>query len=295
MTSELAALQDLLTVLEADCSLDEPERFRERIDALDRLDAFPLREPFPPLDSALAEAQLYRRARALQARMEAANRRFYDVLRGEIRLGAGGRLLQVVRHASRVTSGSEVAPGESYDHLDDLVSGVLHFSQPEPPIRSLAAEMVAYQPTPARHIFDLLERAPCTEQDVLVDLGCGLGHVPLLAAICKGTRSVGIEREPAYVCCARQSAAELNLPNVTFFEQDARNADISAGTLFYLYTPFRGAMLRAVLDALRSAAARRAIRVCTFGPCMSVVAAEAWLEPLAPSEPGRVGVFRSKN
>ena len=44
-------------------------------------------------------------------------------------------------------------------------------------------EMVAYQPTPARHAFDMIGRAGLREGDVLFDLGAGLGHVSMLAAI----------------------------------------------------------------------------------------------------------------
>jgi hypothetical protein len=155
--------------------------------------------------------------------------------------------------------------------------------------------MVSYQPTPARHIFDLLNRAQLTERDLLVDLGSGLGHVPLLTSICAGTRSIGIEIEAAYVNCARQSAHELNLDNLTFIHQDAREADLSRGTIFYLYTPFLGAVLRGVLDLLRKEANHREIRICTFGPCTPFVREEQWLKPVQTVDSGQVALFRSRN
>ena len=40
----------------------------------------------------------------------------------------------------------------------------------------------------------------------------------------------------------------LKLERVTFIQQDARAADFSGGTVFYLYTPFTGSILRSVLD-----------------------------------------------
>jgi hypothetical protein len=67
---------------------------------------------------------------------------------------------------------------------------------------------------------------------------------------------------------------------------------LSSGTVFYLYTPFRGVILRTVLDRLRAEANTRAIRVCTFGPCTPTIAAESWLA-LDPTESGYVSVFRS--
>jgi hypothetical protein len=42
--------------------------------------------------------------------------------------------------------------------------------------------MVPYQPTPVRHILHLIAAAMVAEDDVFVDLGSGLGHVPLLVS-----------------------------------------------------------------------------------------------------------------
>jgi hypothetical protein len=277
--------------LEVDRSLAELDRFRERVEALDRLDAYPLDRQFSALDSGSIEATLYRRARALHAKLEATNLKFYDTIREEIQRGADpNKLLQWTVRSGKVGDAIRLALGESYDYL-----GVLRFAKPDAPIVQLPAEMVSYQPTPARHIFDLIARTQLTERDVLIDLGSGLGHVPLLASICTSGRSVGIEVEGAYVHCARQSAYELNLNNVTFIQRDVREVDLSSGTVFYLYTPFLGDILRAVLDLLRREAVSREIRVCTFGPCTPTVGKERWLEPIEPLEAGRIAVFRSGN
>jgi len=141
--------------------------------------------------------------------------------------------------------------GAGYDYLDELIVGVLRFEETGAAIVQPTTEMVFYQSTPARHIFDLIDRTALNEHDVLVDLGSGLGHVPLLASICTRARSIGVELEPVYVDCARQSAETLNLKNVTFIQQDARAAKLTDGTVFYMYTPFTGNMLRAVLDSLQ--------------------------------------------
>jgi hypothetical protein len=288
------ALDDLTRDLEADRSLWEVNKFRERIEALDRLDAYPLNGEFSRFDSAAGAAGIYRRAKALYARLEAANFRFCDAIRNEIRRGAGPHvLLSWMGETGGVGDATRVAPGESYDYLDELVSGVLRFAKPDAQINQLPAEMVAYQPTPARHIFDLIGRTQLHERDILIDLGSGLGHVPLLASICTGAPSIGIEVETAYVDCARQSASELNLKNATFLQKNVREADLSCGTVFYLYTPFRGTILRAVLDLLRRETASREIRVCTFGPCTPNVGEEQWLKPIDIVEDGRIAVFRS--
>ncbi len=180
-----------------------------------------------------------------------------------------------------------------YDCLDELLSGILQFQQPSPQPVQLDSEMVAYQPTPARHIFDLLNRTALTEHDTLIDLGSGLGHVILLASICSRASCTGIELEPSYIACARNCARSLNLNNAFFIQADARAADLSRGTVFYLYTPFTGAILREVLNALRHQALTRQIRICTFGPCIPLVVEEPWLYPTGPVEINRLAIFRT--
>jgi hypothetical protein len=272
------ALLRLVEELEQDRSLDEPDRLSLRVEALDRL------EVYLNGDQSTEEV-IYHRARALSARLEAANSELYRAIRREIQNGAGRDTLLSWTHKSGVVQ------GEGYDFLDELIVGVFEFEEPGVEPVPLAPEMVFYQPTPARHIFDLIDRTALTGRDVLVDLGSGLGHVPLLASICTPARSIGIELKSAYIDCARRSAHGLNLNNVTFLQQDAREADFSAGTVFYLYTPFTGTILRAVLDSLRREASRRQIRICTFGPCTLTIAEEQWLEANGPLYMDRIAVF----
>lgn len=275
------ALGSLVEELEQDSSLHTPDALRRRVEALDCLEAY--------LFDPSTEEGVYGRAKSLCTRLEEANGELYRAIRAEIQHGARPEiLLERVREAGRI------AQGEGYDYLDEVIAGILQFEEPGAGVAPPGAEMVFYQPTPARHIFDLIGRMALTERDALVDLGSGLGHVALLASILTGARCVGIELEPAYVDCARRSAEGLHLTNVTFVEQDARRADLSAGTVFYLYTPFTGTILRSVLDALRREAAGRQIQVCTFGPCTVTVAGEEWLEGTGTVERDRVAVFRSR-
>jgi hypothetical protein len=275
------ALRTWLDGLEKDRSLQAPARLLERIELLDRLDAY-----FPGGQG--DEADLVRRARAIRERWEALNRECYAAMRREIQRGNGRKALLAWRSAA---SRAVPASGDEYDALDELIGGVLQFEQPGA-VAEPAAEMVFYQPTPARHVFDLIDRLAFDEHDVLIDLGAGLGHVPLLVALCTDARCIGIELEAAYVECASRSTNALNLSRVAFITQDARTADLSAGTVFYLYTPFTGSVLRTVLDALRREASRRPIRVCTFGPCTPMVAAEPWLDADGVPATDRATIFR---
>jgi hypothetical protein len=291
-------LQSLIGKLEQDFSLDEPDRLRQRIEALDRLDAYlPEEQLNGHLPSIGTQSEVYPRVRALYTKLERANFELYQAIRRDIQRVAGpySLLQKVANQSNQDEDAIGLSNGEGYDYLDELVTGVLQFEQPAAGLVQLPAEMVFYQPTPARYIFDLIRRTALTERDVLVDLGSGMGHVPLLTAICTGATSIGIELEAAYVDCARQSAQTLKLNNATFIHQDARAADLSRGTVFYLYTPFIGTILRTVLDSLRQEAASRKIRICTFGPCTPIIAEEQWLEALCPVEAHRIAIFCSRN
>jgi hypothetical protein len=285
----MTALQELIEDLEGDVSLHEPSHLRQRVDALDRLDAFHL-EASPPV-----EVSTYHRAKALQGKLETANLKVYEAIRRDIQQGCLSSLLQWMPKAHVAGDTLDIDDGLAYDYLDELISGVLRFEEIGDAITPPTTEMVFYQPTPARHIFDLIHRTALQAHDVLIDLGSGLGHVPLMVAICTGACSIGVELEPVYVECARRSAAGLNLVNVTFLQQDARAATLTDGTVFYLYTPFTGQMLRTVLDSLQREGRRRDIRVCTFGPCTDTVVEEDWLEAVGDPRSGRVSIFRSRN
>jgi hypothetical protein len=290
----MKALRKLVDELERDASLHEPSKLRQRIEALDRLDVFNL--AVSPLVADSAEAATYQSAKALQSRLEAANLEVYERIRCDIQQGHGAAsLLQWVPKSGGGENAIGIADGAAYDYLDELIVGVLRFEETGAAIVHPTTEMLFYQSTPTRHVFDLFRRTALDEGDVLVDLGSGLGHVPLLTCICTKARSIGVELEPVYVECARKTAETLHLKNVAFIQQDARESMLSDGTVFFMYTPFTGNMLRTVLGGLRREADRRDIRICTFGPCAATVANEGWLEVDGVSEPDRISIFRSRN
>jgi len=286
-------LQRLVSQIDSETLLLEPDRVRQRLEALDRLDAYCLVPP--QIDHGSIAAGLYCRARAIRASMEAANGELFEAIRSEIQRGdSPDALLRFARSSAEMEDGFGPVDGLGYDYLDELISGVFQIEEPDTEPAHLEPEMVPYQPTPARHIFNLIGMTALTASDVVVDLGSGLGHVSLLVAICTCAQSVGIELEASFVERARQCARRLNLNSVVFLQQDVREADLSVGTVFYLYTPFTGSILRNLLNLLRSEAATRQIRICTYGPCTSVIAEEVWLEVAGTPETHRITLFHSR-
>jgi hypothetical protein len=182
-----------------------------------------------------------------------------------------------------------------YDSLDVFVNGLLLVNPVPIETKNREPEMVYYQQTPARIILELVEKAHFTGKDVFYDLGSGLGQVPILVNLLSGTTAKGIEFEPAYCDYARGCAAELNLSRVEFVNVDARKADYSDGTVFFMYTPFKGRLLQEMLEKLREEARWRRIRLFTYGPCTPEVSRQSWLKCVNQNgaDLNQLGVFRS--
>nr|WP_063573878.1 hypothetical protein [Luteibacter rhizovicinus] len=270
----------LIAELAADRRWREPEAFFSRADAMDRLDLYLV--GVKPGDSRNS-------AERLIEEMEAIDRVLFDDLRERIHLGEGGAALSPwIR--------TEVMPGQHYDALDALLADLLAIDEPEIDSASLPPEMVRYQPSPARHIVDGIRRARISAGDVVLDLGSGLGHVPMLVHLLTGARTRGVEREVVYVDCATRAASALALAEVTFIAADAREVDLAGVDVFYLFTPFLGTVLRDVLARIEAEAARRPVRVVALGPCARTFARMPWLycDDPDPSATDRIVVFRSR-
>jgi len=287
-------LHAFLCGMEADSSLVQPERLRERLMALDELDA-----GFGGFDSgdstSCTDSSVRKRAEALRTRLEAANAALYRSVRSDIVRGGEPRaLLQWLQDLASHDESKGPLPSLGFDCRDELLSGVLQLREPGELNLLRSPEMVPYQPTPVRHILHLIAATALTEEDLFVDLGAGLGHVPLLVSMVTGARSLGIEVQAAYVESARECAQSLHLSRVRFSAQDAREADLSRGTVFYLYSPFNGSILIDVLSALQRQSTRRSIKICSLGPCTRTVANETWLKPSAMPDTRRINVFDSQ-
>lgn len=164
-----------------------------------------------------------------------------------------------------------------YDHLDSFLNGIFAFKNLPVETRARETEMVYYQKTPARIIFEIIKRTEFNPQDVFYDLGSGLGQVVMLVNLLTGVVSRGVEFEPAFCDYAKNCAADLNLNDAAFINIDARYADYTSGAVFFMYTPFEGNMLRDVLAKLHHDTNGRKIKVFTYGPCTAEVAKQDWL------------------
>jgi SAM-dependent methyltransferase len=144
---------------------------------------------------------------------------------------------------------------------------------------ALPQDLIDYHPSGVDPIVRAVVEAPLEPDDVLVDLGAGLGKVALLASLLSGARATGYELQPELAAAATARAADLGLPQVVFENADVRRADLSAGSVFFMYLPFVGAALEQAMRALHAVAMKKAIVLCALGVDL---ARFEWLSPRPP-------------
>lgn len=145
---------------------------------------------------------------------------------------------------------------------EEWVNGALGIEGVSPEDEPLPRGSVPYLPCAVDDI--LAVAAELRPDDVLVDLGSGLGRVVILAHLLSGARAHGIEIQRSLVEKSRARAAALKLDGVTFAHGDAGDHELD-GSVFFLYSPFNGDMMTRVLARLEHLSRRRHIRVCAVG------------------------------
>ena len=286
-----------IEAVENDGSLYEETSFRRRSKALDVLevDVIGRIEGLFLAEGPSEELRGLRHcAEAVKGQLEDVDEGLFQRLRAHI--ASGDYTSTALRQRIIDYAGSGSGEGnEGYDDLDAFVHGLLMIGTAPEETREREPEMVAYQPTPARIILELVEKADLQCDDVFYDIGSGLGRVAMLVHLLDGVRVKGVEVEPAYCEYARRCAGALNLSGVEFIQVDAREADCSDGTVFFLYTPCDGEMLEQVLRRLRDGSRGRSVRLYTYGPCTRQVARQRWLDRLDPNgdRVDRLAAFRT--
>ena len=102
--------------------------------------------------------------------------------------------------------------------------------------RPIRAPDVFYVPTPPAVVDAMLRMANVSSSDVVYDLGCGDGRIPIAAAQKYGARGIGIDIDPARIAEAKENAKAAGVTDkVTFLEQDLFTSDFTNATVVTLY------------------------------------------------------------
>jgi SAM-dependent methyltransferase len=117
-----------------------------------------------------------------------------------------------------------------------LASGPVLAVQAPATTRPDAPQLAPYVPTPHEVVDRMLTLAEVTKSDVVYDLGCGDGRIPIAAAKKYGARGVGVDIDPQRIAEANANAKAAGVEHlVTFKLQDAMKTDVSGASVVTTY------------------------------------------------------------
>lgn len=120
-------------------------------------------------------------------------------------------------------------------------------------------ESVVHVATPFDRCRDFFATSRPTKDDVVFDLGCGVGRVVLYGALVCEARFVGVELVAGRAAVAADRARRLGLNRVEIVAGSALEIDVSRGTIFFLFRPFSPPVEREMLARLHALGRERAI------------------------------------
>lgn len=115
------------------------------------------------------------------------------------------------------------------------------------------ADPIKYEPIDYILLRRILRDLRLQKDDVFIDIGCGAGRAPCVAARKRIRKAIGIEYDPSLANIAARNASSMSgrRADITILNEDAARADYSEGTVFFLYNPFGEQTLAAVVEKIR--------------------------------------------
>ena len=105
-----------------------------------------------------------------------------------------------------------------------------------PAKRPDAPQLAPYVPTPQDVVDRMLTLAGVKKGELVIDLGCGDGRIPITAAKTFGARGFGVDIDPQRIAEANANAKAAKVEHlVTFALQDAMKTDVSKANVVTTY------------------------------------------------------------
>src|SRR5215208_6345214 len=118
-------------------------------------------------------------------------------------------------------------------YVSTLVAVLAIHAAPHP---GSAQSLAPYIATPEDVVDRMLRLAGVTRGDVVYDLGCGDGRIPIAAAKQYGAKGVGLDLDPALIARAREHAKAAGVDSLVDFRvENVLTADVSPATVVTLY------------------------------------------------------------
>jgi hypothetical protein len=183
------------------------------------------------------------RARAelgeLYAAVRTASLRSHEALRTKIAAGTL-RGAELRKHFDDV-------PMLERDHFVEEVLGIAYPPLDEP---ELGRELVAYTPSGYDEIVHAFDATGLGHGDRFLDIGSGAGKAVMLAALLGHASSSGIECTGPLHEMAENASRALRVDGTRFANADVRDAALDEADVVFMYVPFTGSVLSAVMARL---------------------------------------------
>jgi cyclopropane fatty-acyl-phospholipid synthase-like methyltransferase len=117
-----------------------------------------------------------------------------------------------------------------------ILLAMLAFQTQTPPSSGPRQLDAPYVPTPPRVVDAMLKMARVTAEDIVYDLGCGDGRIPIAAALKYGARGAGVDLDPKRVEDANENAKAAGVADkVRFIAANVFDTDFRDATVVFLY------------------------------------------------------------
>ena len=128
--------------------------------------------------------------------------------------------------------------------------------------------LAPFHATPPDVVDRMLELASVRKGDVVLDLGCGDGRIPIRAAEKYGVRGIGVDIDRELIELAKANAKKAAVEELVEFRvEDALTADLSGATVVTLFLlPESNAKLRPILRRSLEPGSRIVSHAFSMGP-----------------------------
>lgn len=126
-------------------------------------------------------------------------------------------------------------------------------------------EQFKYEGTPLAYVLSFIDEFNPSEKDIIYDLGCGYGRVVIHGALACPAKFIGIEIVEDRVKTAQSLISHMELENAEIKPGNVSSMDISDGTIFFLFNPFKVETLEKIGSQLKKIAQNHQIKIATWG------------------------------
>lgn len=150
-------------------------------------------------------------------------------------------------------------------------------------VRRLRSESWHYTPTPYYRLQAVFDYLHLTQDDVFVDVGCGMGRALFFAAFKRVKKVIGIEIDADVVALARRNVRSYKSTGtpIELVEGDAARYPFEEGTVIFYSNPFKASIFEETMGKIKESLTRKPRKIRIVANSVefdAILQTHAWLE-----------------